>query len=226
MQLQRQRSKGNALLRARKTIPVIVMAVFVLLSAASGSPAGEDDELILLHYWSNSLSGGINGMTEAYNRASPPYRVRATPFEHESFKQSIISMLEGGSPPDLFSYWAGARVRALVERGFLAPIDRFWSEAGLDEVFPPQVARACTCNGKKYGLPLTQHYVAFFYNKAIFTKLGLTPPATWAQFRNVCEILKTAGITPLALGTRERWPAQFWFDYLLLRMAARSIGSG
>ena len=207
------------MLRVGNTIPVIVMAAFMLLSAASGSPAKGDGDLILLHYWSGSLSGGIDGMTAAYNRASPPYRVRATPFEHESFKQSIISMLESGSPPDLFSYWAGARLRALVDRGFLAPIDRVWAEAGLDEVFPPQVADACTFDGKKYGLPLTQHYVAFFYNKAIFDKLGLAPPVTWTQFLKACKVLKAAGVTPIALGTRERWPAQFWFDYLLLRMA-------
>eukprot|EP00828_Plagiopyla_frontata_P049522 TRINITY_DN9907_c0_g1_i3.p1 TRINITY_DN9907_c0_g1~~TRINITY_DN9907_c0_g1_i3.p1 ORF type:complete len:376 (+),score=132.68 TRINITY_DN9907_c0_g1_i3:565-1692(+) len=158
-------------------------------------------------------------MTKAYNRASPPFRIRATPFEHESFKQSILSMLEGGSPPDMFSYWAGARVQALVDENHLAPIDRVWSEAGLDKVFPAPVARACTYDGKKYCLPLTQHYVAFFYNKGIFKKHGLAPPATWTQFRGVCKALKAAGVTPVALGTRERWPAQFWFDYLLLRMA-------
>ena len=191
----------------------------MLLWTPSGTPAEENRELIFLHYWSGVLSGGIDEMTEAYNRASPPFRVRATPFEHESFKQSIFSMLEGGSPPDMFSYWAGARTQALVDGNYLAPIDRVWSQAGLDKVFPAPVARACTCDGKKYGLPLTQHYVAFFYNKAVFEKHGLAPPSTWAQFRNVCKTLKAAGVTPVALGTRERWPAQFWFDYLLLRTA-------
>jgi multiple sugar transport system substrate-binding protein/raffinose/stachyose/melibiose transport system substrate-binding protein len=31
--------------------------------------------------------------------------------------------------------------------------------------------------------------------------------------------LNSRGIDPLALGAKERWPAQFWFDYLLLRQA-------
>lgn len=26
-------------------------------------------------------------------------------------------------------------------------------------------------------------------------------------------------MTPIAFGAREKWPAQFWFDYLLLRTA-------
>ena len=31
--------------------------------------------------------------------------------------------------------------------------------------------------------------------------------------------LKAKGIAPIALGSKNRWPAQFWFDYLLLRTA-------
>ena len=201
-----------------KALSATLLAIVVLLPSASGSLAKEHD-LVFLHYWSGSLSGGINEMAGAYNRVSPPYPVRATPFEHESFKQSILSMLESGSPPDMFSYWAGAKVQTLVDGNHLAPIDKVWSEADLDTVFPPPVARACTYDGKKYGLPLTQHFVAFFYNKAIFKKHGIVPPVTWAQFRNACKVLREAGVTPIALGTRERWPAQFWFDYLLLRMA-------
>jgi multiple sugar transport system substrate-binding protein/raffinose/stachyose/melibiose transport system substrate-binding protein len=202
----------------RVSSATLLAAVFLLLTA-SGPRAEEIDDLVFLHYWSGSFNGGIDEMATAYNKASPPFRVRTTPFEHEFFKQSIVSMLETGSPPDMFSYWAGAKVQALVDGNHLAPIDRVWSTAGLDKVFPAQVARACTYDGKKYCLPLTQHYVAFFYNKAIFEKHGLTPPDTWAGFRSACETLKEAGVTPIALGTREGWPAQFWFDYLLLRTA-------
>ena len=35
----------------------------------------------------------------------------------------------------------------------------------------------------------------------------------------MCEKLKAAGIAPIALGSKNRWPAQFWFDYLVLRTA-------
>lgn len=201
-----------------KTIPTLLALVLVILLAGPGrTDAGRD--LVFLHYWTDALSGGINEMAEAYNRAHPSARVRATGFEHESFKQGILSMLAGKGAPDLFSYWAGARTRDLVDRGYVAPIDQVWSDAGLDRVFPPFVQRACTYDGSKYALPLTLHHVAFFYNKAIFRKHGLTPPATWEQFLAVCETLRRAGVTPLALGCRERWPAQFWFDYLLLRTA-------
>jgi len=203
-----------------RTVPLACLLLLAALLWAGGSAhAHGGRELVFLHYWTDALSGGIDEMAEAYNRSHPDAPVRATGFEHESFKQSILSMIEGGGTPDMFSYWAGARTRALVERGDLAPIDTVWENAGLDHIFPRTVAEACTYDGRKYGLPLTQHYVGFFYNKAIFRRHGIVPPATWEQFLVVCRRLRDAGVTPVALGTRDQWPAQFWFDYLLLRSA-------
>ncbi|QJB55414.1 extracellular solute-binding protein [Pseudodesulfovibrio sp. zrk46] len=175
--------------------------------------------LVFLHYWSGPLGGGVDEMVQAYNRASPDYKVHASAFDHESFKVSIKAMLASDSPPDIFSYWAGAKVRALVAGNHLAPIDEVWNESKLYDVFPSSIANACTYFGHKYALPVTQHYVGFFYNKKIFDQYHLEPPINWEEFLATCEKLKNAGITPLALGSKERWPAQFWFDYLLLRTA-------
>ncbi|MEF2232231.1 MAG: extracellular solute-binding protein [Pseudodesulfovibrio sp.] len=204
-------------------ILIIPLACLLFLAAlpqvAENARAHEGPELVFLHYWTDALNGGIDEMTQAYNRANPGNPVRAAGFEHESFKQSIALMIEGDSTPDLFSYWAGDRARTLVERGDLAPIDTVWADAGLDKVFPAFVNEACTYDGRKYALPLTLHYVAFFYNKEVFRRHGVTPPATWEQFTAACRTLRAAEVTPVALGCRERWPAQFWFDYLLLRTA-------
>lgn len=182
-------------------------------------PGRNPKKVVLLHYWTGALSGGIDDMMHVLNQELPGYRVKATGFEHESFKIGIRVMLDGGNPPDLFSYWAGARVQALVDAGHLAPLDEMWRKAELDRFFTAPMLQACTYNGRKYSLPLTQHYVAMFYNKDVFARLGLEPPRTWEEFLQVCAALKGSGIAPIALGARERWPAQFWFDYLLLRGA-------
>ncbi|GAK49862.1 extracellular solute-binding protein, family 1 [Candidatus Moduliflexus flocculans] len=181
--------------------------------------AAETEQIIFLHYWTGALSGGINDMVSAFSAIHPEYTVRATGFEHESFKISIKVMLAGGNPPDMFSYWAGARVQALVKEGYLDAIDDIWAAEKMDERFPAAIGQACTYNGQKYIIPVTQHYVALFYNTRIFQQLNLTPPATWEEFLAACQKIKAAGITPIALGARDRWPAQFWFDYLLLRTA-------
>ncbi len=158
-------------------------------------------------------------MVTVFNNKHPEYQVRATGFEHESFKIGIKVMLAGGNPPDLFSYWAGARIQSLVDQNYLSPIDDLWEKAKMDDRFPTSVANACTYDNKKYAIPVTLHYAGIFYNKKIFKDNNITTPKTWEEFVAVCEKLKIKGIAPIALGSRERWPAQFWFDYILLRTA-------
>lgn len=197
-----------------------VLAVFVLLSCSRIVAASPDEPSVqFLHYWTGALSGGVGELVDAYNRQHPPVGLSVAGMEHESFKSGIKGLLISGRAPGIFSYWAGARTQSMVDAGHLVPIDDVWAQAGLGEAFSHAVADACTYGGKKYAIPVTQHFVAFFYDVRLFKRLGLTPPTDWAQFLDVCEAIRQAGVSPLALGSREMWPAQFWFDYLLLRTA-------
>lgn len=180
------------------------------------------DRVVFLHYWTGALNGGVNEMVASFNKLQPGIPLAGTGFEHESFKVGIRPMLASQQPPDLFSYWAGARTQSLVDSGLLAPIDDVWAEQQLDRRFSAAVSRACTYSGRKYAVPLTQHYVAIFYDKKLFGSLGLKPPATWDEFLATCARIKAAGRIPVALGARDKWPSQFWFDFLLLYTAGSS----
>jgi raffinose/stachyose/melibiose transport system substrate-binding protein len=72
-----------------------------------------------------------------------------------------------------------------------------------------------------YGVPITWGAVGIFYNKALFEQAGLdpeAPPETWEEFLAAVEALKAAGITPIALAEREKWPGHFWWVYLAIRL--------
>lgn len=174
--------------------------------------------ITFLHYFTDSLSGGIDDMARTFNSQNTRYELKAVSLDHEAFKTSIQDTLKSSQPPDIYSYWAGARTASLVAD--LEPLDDIWHQAKLDEQFSPSVVRAASSyQGHRYLLPLTQHYVAFFYNKKVFDAHGLKPPATWDEFLSVCAALKAKGVVPIALGAKDQWPAQFWFDMLLLRTA-------
>jgi multiple sugar transport system substrate-binding protein/raffinose/stachyose/melibiose transport system substrate-binding protein len=198
---------------------ILAVVLALLLGPPALARAEAPQQVTFLHYWTGHMSGGIDAAAAAFNTSQNRFRLRASGFEHESFKIGIKVMLESGNPPDMFSYWAGARTQALVDAGLLAPLDDAWAAAGLDQRFPPQVAAACTYSGHKYAVPLTQHWVGLFYNVSLFKKLGISPPADWNTFKAACRAIKAAGVAPLALGSRDRWPAQFWYDFLLLRTA-------
>jgi multiple sugar transport system substrate-binding protein/raffinose/stachyose/melibiose transport system substrate-binding protein len=200
---------------------VTLLLTSLILTGCDKPRETEDDNtireaVIFLHYFSGSLSGGLDDMAQTFNNMNPHYELKPVSLDHEAFKSSIHDTLKSGSPPDLYSYWAGARTASIIDD--LEPIDSIWQRGKLDNFFsPPLIQAASEYGSKKYLLPLTQHYIGFFYNKSVFSSHGLTPPSTWVEFLAVCEQLKKAGVTPIALGAKEKWPAQFWFDLILLR---------
>jgi len=202
---------------------ICFISFFVIIFGCSrdgeSSSQANDRPLIFLHYWSDELDGGIDSMVYHFNNQNSGFQIKATGFDHESYKMSMKVMLAGGNPPDLFSYWAGARTEAFVKKGYLAPLDSIWEVGNIENKFSEGIVNASTYDGKKYIIPVTQHYVAFFYNKPLFDSLNLVVPTTWDEFVSLSDTLKKSGITPIALGSENRWPAQFWFDYVLLRTA-------
>lgn len=209
--------------QSRPQTLVILLICLIMFSIPKTLVAEQPQKIIFLHYWTDALRGGIEEMVAAFNQLNPKYNLKSTGFEHETFKISIGVMLKAGNPPDLFSYWSGARMQAFVDADYLAPIDDIWTKAGLDKKFSRPLAMASTYNGHKYSLPVTQHYVCFFYNKKLFEKYAIQPPADWTSFLAACDKLKSSDMVPIALGARDHWPAQFWFDYLLLRTAGSAM---
>ncbi len=202
---------------------IICMVFFLILNETLHKPEQKKTmpvkkQIGFYHYYSGPLSGGIAEMVDEVNRGQTQFNVSAQALDHEAFKSMIHTMLDKGNPPEIFSYWAGARVQNLVDQNKLASIDDLWQNENFDKRFPKSVIdAACTYNGHKYLVPIDQFIVLFFYNKQLFDTHHLSPPASWEEFLSLCQTLEQKNIIPLALGSRERWPAQFWLDYLLLR---------
>lgn len=196
-------------------------------SAQDSAPAEETggDEpvaagtVLAEHYFSGDL--GAQAFAEIWPLCSDQTGLEMSnpTIDHEAFKDAILVQLAGGNPPDLFSYWAGARTQSLIDNGQLDPIGDMWSSAGLDDVIPASIANsAATYGGEKYLVPFVYHYAGMFYNPKVLADAGITElPTDWDGLMEAAATLKSKGIAPFALGSMNRWPAQFWFDYLVLR---------
>ena len=210
--------------RVATVLRIFLLPLFVLLGA--GCQRTEEasktaiKDVSLFHYWSFSgiFVGTMDAIAADINRQNPAYVFKHTPLDHESFKISIRDDLRLGNTADVYSYWAGARTQSIIDQ--LAPLDDVLPTNEMNKLFGASVVRsACSYNGQIYLVPLSQHFVGFYYNKKVFADNGLVPPTSWAEFLAVGEKLKAQKIVPVALGSKAKWPAQFWFDYLLLRTA-------
>ena len=59
---------------------------------------------------------------------------------------------------------------------------------------------------------------AVFYRKSVFTDKGYTVPTTWDELIALCKKMQADGLTPIAFGDKDGWPAQGTFDILNLRL--------
>ena len=203
---------------SRRTVLAAGSAWMALTGLAGRALA--DGEVTISHYFTGDL--GLKGIQDIFAKfkAAKGTSVKDSPIGHEDFKTGILVRAAGKNLPDVFSYWAGARTQFVADSGNLHPIDDAWAAAGLDKVIAKSVADGATMyNGKRYLVPFGYHYAGLFFNKKVMDKAGATAPKTWDEFKALCQKLKVAGVTPIALGSKNRWPAQFWFDYLVLRTA-------
>ncbi len=70
-----------------------------------------------------------------------------------------------------------------------------------------------------YFLPTSYYWWAVYYRPSLFEQAGITEvPETWDEFLGACDALNAAGITPITIGNRFKWPAAAWFDYLNMRV--------
>jgi len=191
-----------------------------LILAANVAWAAEN-EVTIMHYFTADIGGaGLHPIFDKFKKETG-ITVVDSPIGHEDYKTGILVRAAGNSLPDIFSEWAGARTQFVVDTGKLEPLDALWAAQKLDSVVAKPVAASATIyNGKRYLIPIGYHYAAVFYNAKVLKDAGVTTtPKTWDEFVSMCKTLKGKGVTPFALGTKNRWPGQFWFDYLLLRTA-------
>ena len=198
----------------------LVLLLVPLLTLGAAAAVVAQEEVNISHYFSGELNQDNLNTVMANFTEETGISVVDSPIGHEDFKAGILAGVASGVLPDVFSYWAGARVQFVVDAGALQPIDAMWDAAGLDDVVPAGVADAATLyNGERYFIPFNIHYAALFYNPKVWAEAGIEVPDTWAGLLEAFAEFEMQGIDPIALGSKFRWPGQFWFDYLLLRTA-------
>ena len=159
----------------------------------------------MVHYFSDTL--GKQTITDIFNAFTKESGIKVVDNTtgHEDFKTQILVMLAGDNPPDIFSYWAGARVQFVADSDRLQPIDDLWKANKLDEVVPKALAdKATMYNGQRYLVPFGYHYAGMFYNPQVMKDAGITAfPKTWDEFLAMCETLKEQGRGPDRTGEQE-----------------------
>jgi multiple sugar transport system substrate-binding protein len=158
---------------------------------------------------------GIQEITDAFAKANGT-KVKLNTIDHGTFQDQISSYLQG-TPEDAFTWFSGHRMRFFAEQGLATPIDDVWDKVKgkYSGAFAESVKGS---DGHIYGVPTDYYPWAVFYRKSVFAAHGYKVPSNWDDFKALCQQMQKDGLTPLALGDKDGWPAQGTFDIINLRL--------
>lgn len=164
-------------------------------------------------------------LADEYMAAHPNVTIEITVLENEAFKAKLTTVMQSGEPPDIFQSWGGGVMNEYANAGLLKDITADLDADGgaWRNSFSPGALGVYSYQGKNFGVPWDMGMVGFWYNKDLFAKAGIdAPPTTWTELLADIQKLKDAGITPIALGAGDKWPAAFWWEYLAVRMGGKA----
>ncbi|WP_117208133.1 extracellular solute-binding protein [Allorhizocola rhizosphaerae] len=157
-------------------------------------------------------------LAQQFEAARPGVKFEVTPLENDAFKTKLTTNVQAGDPPDIFHTWGGGVLGQQAEAGMAKDITQ--DIAPLKDSLIPAALDAYTINQRIYALPIDTGMVGFWYNKELFAAAGISaPPQTWSEFLDSVRKLKAAGIIPIALAGKEKWPGHYYWAYLAMRVA-------
>lgn len=197
---------------------VVLSAIVSLVLGMLGSLAFAEELSVNSMHSDPKPKETFEMLVAKFQEMNPDIDVKVNTTAHEEFKKAVRIWLASDTPPDVITWFAGNRAMFFVDKGLIMEITDVWEEAGLFEKFPKGFQSISFRDGKAYFVPDTYYGWAVYYRKSIFEKYNLSEPKTWEELLSVCATLKENGVTPFTIGTKYRWTAAGWFDYLNMRV--------
>ncbi|MBE1537632.1 ABC transporter substrate-binding protein [Actinomadura algeriensis] len=200
----------------------------VLALAGCGGDGGSDDgsEVEVFSWWTGpGEAEGLTALQALFEKQNPGTKFVNAAIAGGSGTQAkavLASRLQNRKPPDSFQGHAGAELLDYIKAGQIEPLNDFYDENGLRDVYPKQLLDQITYKGNIYSVPVNVHRSnVLWFNPGILEDAGVDgPPATIDAF---IEALKAVDAetdkVPLSLG------AQWTADHLLENVLLGSLGT-
>jgi raffinose/stachyose/melibiose transport system substrate-binding protein len=174
---------------------------------SSGTTAGGQHSVTLKFYhWIGTDAGPVIAeINKRFHAENPNITVQFSSNASDQYETVLKARLAGGDAPDIFGVYPGAKFYPYAKAKYLADLS---NEPWVAHLEPGARRLISYTDGKIYTLPLDTNAIGVIYNMQIFSQHSLSVPTNWADFLTVCEKLKGAGITPLALGIKDQWVDQ------------------
>lgn len=209
-------------MRRANVLWTVAAALALVLVASTGSYAGT--KLVFWHIQTTEPTRSIiEDSVARFRAAHPGVEVEVVPLQNDPYKVKLKVAMGAGEPPDIFISWGGGPLEEYIEAGKVADLTSYLRENDYIERFPPAAMGPVTFGGRWYGVPVENVAPAvIWYNRAVWNGYGISPPRTWEEFLSVSAKLKGAGVSPIALANKTKWPGSMWYMYLVDRIGSEA----
>jgi raffinose/stachyose/melibiose transport system substrate-binding protein len=176
-----------------------VFLVLILVLISSNTLAANEVKLNLFFY-KQEIAKELKEMTEAFQKTHPNITIDLEIVPNDSMTV-LKTRMSSGQAPDIIQLQSYANVFEFANAGWLLDLSK---EPVMAKVVP-DTKNSVTYKGKAYALPMDVAGIGIIYNKDIFKKYGLKPPATFNELKNVCATLKKNKVTPFASMFKVNW---------------------
>lgn len=169
-------------------------------TASGGSDGGGEKvssiKLVAAEYSKDHTAAFWNDFAKAY-KDKTGITLDVQIISWDDIDQQSSTMVQNNNPPDILNLNAYA---SYAKDGLLYSADEVLSPDVKSDLLDAFVASG-TYQGKMYGMPDLSSARAFFYNKDLFTKAGISaPPTTWAQFEEDAKKITALGDGAIGYG--------------------------
>ncbi|GAA0560397.1 extracellular solute-binding protein [Actinomadura livida] len=198
----------------------VLITAAPMLAACGGDDSGSGGKVTI--EWMNIATTEPSQslypkIVKAFEAQNPNVTVKTTNLENEAFKSKMTALVASGDLPDIYVTWGGGVLKQQIDAGLVKDITSDGSK--VLGTMTDVSKKPYQFDGKTYAVPYDMGMVGFWYNKKHFEKAGIDgPPKTWAEFMDAVRKLKDAGVTPIALGGKDKWPGHYYWSYLAMRI--------
>ncbi|WP_178019818.1 ABC transporter substrate-binding protein [uncultured Paenibacillus sp.] len=185
-------------------------------NAAAGNGAGGEDAKTTVTIWVlNDQQTYLDPIFKEFESKNPDIKVEPTFYGTDPLKESLKVAASSKTLPDVWFTWGGSLGSFYPENGLTMDLTEVAAEHQWDGIYNPAALDLVKYEGKITGVPFHLASLSVFYPKELYTKLNLTPPATFAEFEGQLQTMKDQGITPFAVGGKGGWMLMRWVEQLI-----------
>lgn len=216
------KNNKETIMKFKSVAAALLAAVTCVSMAACGSGGDTNaDGKVEITMWHNSTTGDGKAYWEsaakAFEKENPNVTIKIEAIQNEDMDGKLQTALQDpNSAPDIFMARGGQKLRDVVEAGQAMDLTDKISDTVKNQMATAEATG--TIDGKIYSVQQSVLPGGIWYSKDLFEKAGITEtPKTWDEFKTVVQKLKDAGITPIAVGGKDAWPAAHWWYWFALR---------